>query len=66
MSVKVAVYFGTHINILEVITPWYTPIQVNITIRMNSHGKQFQASIVMKDLQGLNIPIGLSLWYQNN
>ena len=50
--------FGDYFKVLEFVTPKTPPVQVNITIRMNSCGRRFQASIGMVELKCANNPNG--------
>ena len=50
--------FGKHIKIVEELRP-NTPVQqVDMTIRINGHGRRFQASVDMIELTGLMNPNG--------
>ena len=51
--------FGLHIKFIEALTKTSSPRQVDRTIRMNSHGRRFQASIEMAELHGLLNPNGI-------
>ena len=51
--------FGTHIKFIEALIKTSSPTQVDRTVRMNSHGRRFQASIEMTELQGLVNPNGV-------
>jgi hypothetical protein len=50
--------FGPHIKIITELSNQSPTQQVDRTIRMNSHGRRFQASIDMVELQGLTEPNG--------
>ena len=50
--------FGAHFKLVESITARTPPGQIDRTLRMNSHGKRFQASVDMIELQGLDNPNG--------
>ena len=50
--------FGAHFKLVESITARDPPGQVDRTLRMNSHGKRFQTSVDMVELQGLDNPNG--------
>ena len=50
--------FGAHFKLIESITARTPPGQIDRTLRMNSHGKRFQASVDMIELQGLDNPNG--------
>ena len=55
-----ALRFGTHLKLVEEIKP-DTPIQqVDRTVRINGHGRRFQASIAMVELTGLLNPNGFT------
>ena len=58
-SGKASLRFGQHIKIVECLTKKSSPTQVDRTVRMNSHGRRFQASIDMVELQGLLNPNGV-------
>ena len=58
--------FGQHIKIVEELRP-NTPVQqVDRTIRINGHGRRFQASIDMVELAGLINPNGSSSSDENS
>ena len=48
-------YFGNYIKVVEVMNKKNPPGQFNRTVRMNSHGRCFQTSIDMVELQSLHI-----------
>ena len=50
--------FGAHFKLVESISARTPPGQIDRTLRMNSHGKRFQASVDMVELQGLDNPNG--------
>ena len=57
---KAAKKFGTYIKLVEELKP-NTPVQqVDRTIRINGHGRRFQASVDMIELTGLMNPNGKS------
>ena len=58
-SGRASLRFGQHIKIVECLTKKSSPTQVDRTIRMNGHGRRFQASIDMVELQGLLNPNGV-------
>ena len=51
--------FGSHIKLVQEIKQDTPTQQVDRTIRMNGHGRRFQASIDMVELQGLTNPNGI-------
>ena len=55
---KASLRFGAHIKFIESLTKSSSPRQVDCTICMNAHGRCFQASIEMTELQGLLNPSG--------
>ena len=58
--------FGQHIKLVEELKP-NTPVQqVDRTIRINGHGRRFQASIAMVELTGLLNPNGRSSLDENS
>ena len=51
--------FGPHIKFVESITNKTPALQIERTIRMNSHGRRFQASVGLMELCGLSNPDGI-------
>ena len=51
--------FGPHIKFVESLTNKTPPMQKERTIRMNGHGRRFQASVSMMPLEGLVNPDGI-------
>ena len=51
--------FGPHIKLVSCLTNKSPPTQVDRTIRMNNHGRRFQASVGMIELKGLTNPNGV-------
>ena len=51
---KAAWYFGDCVKVVNFITQNIPPGQVNRTVSMNSHGRRFQTSIDMVELQGIH------------
>ena len=51
--------FGPHIKFIESITNRTPAMQIERTIRMNSHGRRFQASVGLMELCGLLNPEGI-------
>ena len=51
--------FGSHIKLVQEIKQDTPTQQVDRTIRMNGHGRRFQASVDMVELQGLMNPNGI-------
>ena len=61
-SDKTDLSFGDYFNVVEVITTKNPPGKVNITAMINSHGRRFQASISMVELQGVHNLNGKVYW----
>ena len=51
--------FGPHIKFVEALTSKTPPMQTERTIRMNGHGRRFQASVGLMHLEGLTNPDGI-------
>ena len=51
--------FGQHIKLVTCLNSKSSPTQVDRTVRMNYHGRRFQASIEMVQLEGLTNPNGV-------
>lgn len=58
-SKKAQCRFGPHIKFIESLTSKTPPMQKERTIRMNAHGRRFQASVGMMPLEGLTNPDGI-------
>ena len=51
--------FGPHIKFVEALTSRTPQMQIERTIRMNGHGRRFQASVGLMQLEGLTNPDGI-------
>ena len=51
--------FGPHVKLVTCLDSKSPPTQVERTIRMNEHGRRFQASVSMVELEGLTNPNGV-------